>query len=106
MKEFIQFWIEEYKFTEREKYLNKFPHYTTIIQGLNIHFIHAKPSLNNRNIKILPIVLLHGWPGSIREFYEMIPLLLESENGDNLAFEVIVPSLPGFGFSQVLDCYK
>lgn len=52
-------------------------------------------------MQVVPILLLHGWPGSVREFYEAIPLLTKQTSGYDFAFEVIVPSLPGYGFSDV-----
>lgn len=51
--------------------------------------------------QVVPLLLLHGWPGSVREFYEAIPLLTTPKPGYDLVFEVIAPSLPGFVFSQV-----
>jgi juvenile hormone epoxide hydrolase len=66
---------------------------------LNIHFIHAKPAKVSPNTKVYPMILLHGWPGTVREFYDIIPLLTSEKN--NVAFEVVAPSLPGYGFSQV-----
>lgn len=53
------------------------------VQGLNIVYIHVKPKLpQNSNIKVVPLLLLHGWPGSIREFYEIIPLLTQPQKGN------------------------
>lgn len=65
---------------------------------MKIHFLRAKPKAT-AGIKVYPMILLHGWPGSIREFYEILPLLT-TPSKDNIAFEVIVPSLPGYGFSE------
>ncbi|XP_035454781.2 juvenile hormone epoxide hydrolase-like [Spodoptera frugiperda] len=95
----FDYWIFRYDFAQREKFLNQFEQYRTKIQGLDIHYIHVKPKVEV-NVKVLPLLLLHGWPGSIREFYEVIPLLTTERPGYNFVFEVIVPSLPGFGFSQ------
>lgn len=108
--------------TERQQFLNKFPQYTVSVQGLKIHYIHVKPKVNKQaDVKVVPLLLLHGWPGSVREFYELIPLLTEPQNGTNYAwvmiergylinflgrkvvFEVIAPSLPGYGFSQATN---
>lgn len=99
LKEFIEFWNTKYDWKERQEYLNKYPQFTTKIQGLNIHFIHVKPS-NVTNQRVLPLLILHGWGGSIREFYDLIPLLTTPQSGRKFVFEVIVPSLPGFAFSQ------
>lgn len=52
--------------------------------------------------QVVPLLLIHSWPVSIREFYEIIPLLTKQQGGKDFVFEVIIPSLPGFGFSQVI----
>ncbi|CAH2098059.1 unnamed protein product [Euphydryas editha] len=95
----VKYWSEEYKFAEREKFFNKFPQYKTNIQGLDIHFIRVKPQVKP-GVTVVPILLMHGWPGSVREFYEAIPLLTKQASGYDFAFEVVVPSLPGYGFSD------
>lgn len=100
LKEIVDFWLNKYDWREREKFLNQFPQFKTNIQGLDIHYIHVKPQKVPENIKILPLLLLHGWPGSVREFYEIIPMLTTVQKDKNFVFEVIVPSLPGYGFSQ------
>jgi juvenile hormone epoxide hydrolase len=68
------------------------------ICSLNIHYIHVKPK-TTANTKVYPLILLHGWPGSVREFYDFIPMLTKPSK-DNIAFEVIAPSLPGYGWSE------
>ncbi|CAG9770472.1 unnamed protein product [Ceutorhynchus assimilis] len=104
LQKIIDHWKTNYNWSERQKFLNQYPQYTTQIQGLNIHFIHVKPKVDkSSNVKILPLMLLHGWPGSVREFYEMIPLLTQPQNGRKVVFEVIIPSLPGYGFSEATD---
>ncbi|KAJ0171963.1 hypothetical protein K1T71_012726 [Dendrolimus kikuchii] len=95
----LKYWSEKYPFADREKFLNQFPQYKTNIQGLDIHFIRVKPQVT-AGVEILPILMIHGWPGSVREFYEAIPLLTKQTPGYDFAFEVIVPSLPGYGFSD------
>jgi juvenile hormone epoxide hydrolase len=67
--------------------------------SLNIHFVHAKPKAKP-GTKVYPILLLHGWPGSVREFYELIPKLTTQSTDNDFVFEVIAPSLPGYGFSE------
>ncbi|CAK1589682.1 unnamed protein product [Parnassius mnemosyne] len=94
----LDYWQNSYNFKDREQFFNKYNHFKTNIQGLDIHFIHVKP--NVPNTIVVPLLLLHGWPGSVREFYEIIPKLTTPTPGYNFVFEVIVPSLPGFGFSQ------
>jgi juvenile hormone epoxide hydrolase len=73
--------------------------------SLDIHFIHAKPKVPS-GTKVYPILLLHGWPGSVREFYELIPKLIAKSADKDFVFEVIAPSLPGYGFSEAASKVK
>ncbi|CAG9803438.1 unnamed protein product [Chironomus riparius] len=100
LQKILNYWKGQYlpKWNEREQFLNQFPQFTTQIQGLNIHYIHVKPK-TTANTKVYPLILLHGWPGTVREFYDIIPLLT-TPSKDNIAFEVIAPSLPGYGWSE------
>lgn len=101
--EFLNFWQNDYLprwKSEREPFLNSLPQYTTQIQGLNIHYIHVKPNKNAGNKKVVPLLLIHGWPGSVREFYDFIGLLQNQQSDSNVVFDIIVPSLPGYGFSD------
>lgn len=100
LTEILKYWKNDYlpKWSEREKFLNQFPQFKTKIQGLDIHYIHAKPSVE-KDVKVFPILLLHGWPTSVRDFYRIIPMFTQKAN-ESFAFEVIAPSLPGFGFSD------
>ncbi|XP_041972509.1 juvenile hormone epoxide hydrolase-like [Aricia agestis] len=95
----LDYWQNNYNFKEREQFFNRYDHFMTNIQGLDIHYIHVKPNVD-AGVEVVPILLLHGWPGSIREFYEIIPKLISKRPSHNFVFEVIIPSLPGFGFSQ------
>ncbi|KAJ2947088.1 hypothetical protein O0L34_g16433 [Tuta absoluta] len=95
----LKYWAEEYPFKEREAYLNQFPQFKTNIQGLDIHFIHVKPKVQSHK-NVIPLLLLHGWAGSIREFYDAIPLLTADSKDRDFAVELIAPCLPGFGFSD------
>jgi len=99
LKEIVDFWRTKYDWRQREKFLNKYPQFKTQIQGLDIHYIHVKPE-NTGGRRVLPLLLLHGWPGSVREFYEMIPMLTQPQPNVDFVFELIVGSLPGYGFSQ------
>lgn len=65
-----------------------------------MHFLHVKPEGDLENKTVVPLLLLHGWPGSVREFYELIPLLTQANNDSAIVFEVVAPSLPGFGWSE------
>ena len=98
-KSLINYWEREYDWRRFESELNRFPQYLTTIDGLDIHFIHVK----SKNPNAMPLILTHGWPGSIVEFLKLIdPLTDPVAFGGSVedSFDVVVPSLPGFGFSQ------
>uniref|UniRef100_A0A1I8P5N7 Epoxide hydrolase n=1 Tax=Stomoxys calcitrans TaxID=35570 RepID=A0A1I8P5N7_STOCA len=101
LQKVIKYWRNDYlpKWSERESFLKKFNHFQTEIQGLKIHFMHIKPK-NTQGKKVLPLLLLHGWPGSVREFYDIIPLLTTPSEKHDYVYEVVSPSLPGYGWSQ------
>ncbi|KAI4480828.1 hypothetical protein M0804_009925 [Polistes exclamans] len=102
LKNIIEYWRTKYNWNERQALLNKYPQFVTNIQGLDIHFYHVKPSNlpKNKKIKVLPILIAHGWPGSVVEFQKIIPLLTTPKPDRDFVFEVIAPSLPGYGFSD------
>ncbi|MDB9831633.1 epoxide hydrolase [Candidatus Pelagibacter sp.] len=98
MKEISSYWIKDFDWRKHEAEINKFSNFTTVVEGIEIHFIHEKGSGSNPT----PLLLMHGWPGSIVEFLHIIEKLAHPEKfGGNVedAFDVIAPSLPGFGFS-------
>lgn len=98
-KSLIDYWAREYDWRRFESGLNRFPQFLTTIDGLDIHFIHVK----SKHPNAMPLILTHGWPGSIVEFLKVIgPLTDPVAFGGNVddAFDVVIPSLPGFGFSQ------
>src|SRR5262249_13925757 len=93
-----RYWGTDYDFGRVEKRLNAFPHFITEIDGLDIHFIHVESQRDNA----LPLIITHGWPGSIIEMLNVIgPLTDPTAHGGNAedAFDVVVPSMPGYGFS-------
>src|SRR5580692_12096645 len=95
----IVYWRDKYDVRRFETRVNAFPQYRTRIDGLGIHFIHVR----SPNPNALPIILTHGWPGSFVEFMEIIgPLSDPARFGGRAedAFDVVVPSLPGFAFSD------
>ena len=92
LKELAQYWQNDYDWRKQEEALNKLPQFTTEIDGVTIHFIHVKGNGKNRK----PLLLVHGWPDSFYRFYKMIPLLTEHDN----SFDLVIPSIPGFGFSS------
>jgi pimeloyl-ACP methyl ester carboxylesterase len=98
-QELCQYWLEQYDWRAREEQLNRFPQFRTTIDGLGIHFIHARSPHPNA----MPLVITHGWPGSIVEFHKVIePLTNPTAFGGDVAdaFHVVAPSLPGYGFSD------
>ena len=98
-REFCDYWANQYDWYATQDRLNQFPQYTTEIDGLNFHFIHVKSSHANAR----PLILTHGWPGSVVEFHKIIePLTEPTKHGGKGedACHVICPSLPGFGFSD------
>jgi len=98
MKEFSNYWVSKFDWRKTEEKINKFKNFKSNIDGVDIHFIYEKGSGSNPK----PLLINHGWPGSIVEFLHIIDQLAHPEkfNGkEEDAFDVIVPSLPGFGFS-------
>ena len=98
MKEISKYWVEKFNWKNVEEKINKFKNFKTNIDGIDIHFIQEKGSGSNPK----PLLLSHGWPGSIIEFLHIIDQLAHPEKfsgKEEDAFDVIVPSLPGFGFS-------
>ncbi|MHC2461015.1 epoxide hydrolase family protein [Bradyrhizobium embrapense] len=98
IKDVCNYWAERYDWRQREARLNRFSHFTTEIDGLDIHFIHVR----SRHPEARPLIITHGWPGSVVEFHKVIePLTDPTAHGGVAAdaFHVVCPSLPGFGFS-------
>jgi len=98
MKEISKYWVEKFNWKKTEERINKFDNFKAKIEDIDIHFIYEKGSGLNPK----PLLLSHGWPGSIIEFLDIIEKLAHPEKfGGKVddAFDVIVPSLPGFGFS-------
>ncbi|MET9248515.1 epoxide hydrolase family protein [Nonomuraea sp. NPDC003709] len=98
LKGLAEYWQTSYDWREHEKRLNDFPQFTTTIDGQNIHFLHVR----SPEPDALPLIITHGWPGSIVEFMDVIGPLTDprAHGGDPAdAFHVIAPSIPGFGFS-------
>jgi epoxide hydrolase len=98
LKGLAGYWCGAYDWRAQEARLNQLPQYTTTIDGANVHFLHVRSPEPNA----LPLILTHGWPGSVVEFVNVIGPLTDprSHGGDPAdAFHVVVPSIPGFGFS-------
>jgi pimeloyl-ACP methyl ester carboxylesterase len=98
IRRLAEYWRDGYDWRAWEARLNSFPHYTTEIDGQNLHFLHVR----SPEPDALPLVLTHGWPGSVVEFLDLIgPLTDPVAHGGAAAdaFHLVIPSLPGFGFS-------
>ena len=98
IQELARYWTTDYDWRKCEAELNALPQFTTGIDGLDIHFIHVKSPHENA----LPLILTHGWPGSIIEMLGVIgPLTDPTAHGGSAedAFDLVVPSIPGYGFS-------
>jgi pimeloyl-ACP methyl ester carboxylesterase len=98
IQDICRYWAEDYDWRAREHRLNQFDQYNTEIDGLDIHFLHVR----SPHPQAMPLLITHGWPGSVVEFHKVIaPLTDPTAHGGNAAdaFHVVCPSLPGFGFS-------
>jgi pimeloyl-ACP methyl ester carboxylesterase len=95
----VDYWAHHYDWRKFESRINRFPQFRTLIDGVGIHFIHAR----SPHPHALPIILTHGWPGSVVEFLDVIDRLTDPTkfggHADD-AFHVVVPSMPGYGFSD------
>jgi pimeloyl-ACP methyl ester carboxylesterase len=98
MQELARYWLEEYDWRKCEEKLDALPHFMTEIDGLDIHFIHVR----SKHEDALPMIVTHGWPGSVIEQLKIIdPLTNPTAHGASEAdaFHLVIPSMPGFGFS-------
>ena len=98
VKELVEYWRTKFDWRAQEKLINSFAHFKTEVDGLDIHFIHEKGKGPNP----VPLVVTHGWPGTFFEMHKIIPLLSDpaGHGGDAAdSFDVVVPSMPGYGFS-------
>jgi hypothetical protein len=98
MKELVAHWKDRYDWRAHETRLNAFRQFTARVAGVDVHFIHEE----GRGPRPLPLLLSHGWPGSVWEFHKILPMLTDPARfgGDPAdAFTVVAPSLPGYGFS-------
>ena len=99
LKELVEYWRTKYDWRAHEREINRFAQFKASVDGLGIHFIHEQGHGPNPK----PLLLIHGWPGSIYEFMQIIPMLTDpaAHGGDAKdSFTVIAPSLPGYGFSD------
>jgi pimeloyl-ACP methyl ester carboxylesterase len=98
LRELAEYWLASYDWRRQEAALNRIPQFTTTIDGQTIHFFHVRSS----EAGALPVIMTHGWPGSVAEFLDVIdPLTNPRAHGDDPtdAFDLVIPSIPGFAFS-------
>ncbi|KAJ7618564.1 Alpha/Beta hydrolase protein [Roridomyces roridus] len=100
LRDLLTEWVTTFDWGKQEDELNQLDHFTAEIEGQVVHFVHQKSKASDT----IPVILLHGWPGSFQEFLPVIePLtqpLFNATSGKNVSFDVMVPSLPGFVFSS------
>jgi microsomal epoxide hydrolase len=99
LRALVDYWLQRYDWRAREAAMNRWPQFTAQIDGYAVHFIHVRGSGDNPR----PVLVTHGWPGSFVEFLKVIePLTRPEQHGGNIedAVSVVIPSLPGFGFSS------
>jgi pimeloyl-ACP methyl ester carboxylesterase len=92
-------WAETYEWRDAEQRLNRWPQFTTVIDGVRIHFLHVVSPVAGAR----PLILMHGWPSSVLEFLDVIEPLIDPESAGGRAadaFSVVIPSLPGYGWSE------
>ena len=98
MRKLADYWATDYNWSKCEAKLKSLPHFITSIDGLDVHFVHVK----SKHPNALPIIVTHGWPGSVIEQLKIIePLTNPTAFGGNAsdAFDIVIPSLPGYGFT-------
>ena len=102
IKRLVNYWQSTYDWLHAEATLNRLPQFTTRIAAdgheddLKIHFVHQTSNVPNS----IPLLFVHGWPGSFLEVTKILPLLTQTSGGDTQSFHVVAPSLPNCGFSQ------
>ena len=99
LKELVQYWYSDFNWHKQQSLINSFSNFRTTVDDINIHFIHEK----GKGPDPLPLILTHGWPGTFFEMYKVIPMLTDPQRfgGDpEDSFDVVVPSMPGYGFSD------
>jgi microsomal epoxide hydrolase len=99
LRPLVEYWRDKYDWRAQERALNRLEHYRTRIDGQSIHFAHVR----SRHAGAFPLIISHGWPGSIAEFLKIVgPLTDPEEHGASAsdAFHLVLPSLPGYGFSE------
>lgn len=95
LKQVADYWQHRFDWQQQEADLNQYPHFITEIDGQNIHYLHIRSARANA----VPLMLIHGWPGSFADFIRIIEPLSNPQDPEQIAFDLVIPSIPGFGFS-------
>ncbi|XP_069744060.1 epoxide hydrolase 1-like [Narcine bancroftii] len=95
----VSYWRNDYDWRKQVEHLNIFPHFQTKIEGILVHFILVKPVELPPDRTAQPLMMIHGWPGSFYEFYKVVSRLTDA-GGPGPVFQVVCPSIPGYGFSE------
>lgn len=95
LKNVADYWLHEFDWKKQQAVLNQYPHFITEIEGQNIHYVHIRSPRANA----VPLMLIHGWPGSFADFTGVIQPLTNPQDPGQIAFDLVIPSIPGFGFS-------
>jgi epoxide hydrolase len=95
LKNVTDYWLNKFDWKKQEALLNQFPQFISEIDGQTIHYLYIKST----KPKATPLMLIHGWPGSFADFIKVIEPLTNPETEDQMAFDLVIPSIPGFGFS-------
>ncbi|WP_353718951.1 epoxide hydrolase family protein [Dyadobacter sp. 676] len=95
LKNTADYWLNQFDWKKQEADLNRYPHFITGIDGQDIHFLHIRSPRANA----VPLMLIHGWPGSFADFTRVIGPLSNPQESGQVAFDLVIPSIPGFGFS-------
>ncbi|PSL33867.1 epoxide hydrolase family protein [Dyadobacter jiangsuensis] len=95
LKRITDYWQHQFDWQKQEAELNRYPHFITEIEGQNIHYLHIRSARPHA----VPLMLIHGWPGSFADFTRIIEPLSNPQEPDQIAFDLVIPSIPGFGFS-------
>lgn len=98
LQKLLGYWAGGFDWREQERRLNRFQHFQAELDGVRIHFVHERA----RDSDGIPLVLTHGWPSTFAEYLPLVPLLTDPRGHgiDGPAFDVVIPSLPGYGFSE------
>jgi len=99
LQQVLDHWKGSYDWTKRQQRLRTVKHYKTNIAGLDVHWMRATPPASAGKV-VRPLLMVHGWPGSFVEFMDILPLLTTPREDSDVVFDVICPSIPGYGFSE------